>query len=71
MSELKSQWLIYAIASGGCAALNGVFAKLTTTKLTTTLAVNISQILAIDPSNSLVEYFVRGVSLFRLKLGLR
>lgn len=57
----KSQWLFYAIASGGCAALNGVFAKLTTTQLTTTWATGISHISGFKEPSSFVELFVRGV----------
>ncbi|TKA33780.1 hypothetical protein B0A50_00616 [Salinomyces thailandicus] len=56
----KSQWLFYAIASGGCAALNGVFAKLTTTQLTTTWATGISHISGFKEPSSFVELFVRG-----------
>lgn len=62
MSQPRTQWLIYAIASGGCAALNGVFAKLTTTKLTTTWATAIARFFGIDASSAVVEYGVRIVS---------
>ncbi|CAK1358355.1 hypothetical protein CB0940_07023 [Cercospora beticola] len=54
------QWLTYAIASGGCAALNGVFAKLTTTQLTTTWATAISHILGMRDESVIVEGLVRG-----------
>ena len=63
MAQARNQWLVYAIASGGFAALNGVFAKLTTTKLTTTWATAISQLLGMDESSVLVEFLVRGVML--------
>ena len=56
------QWLIYALASGGCAALNGVFAKLTTTQLTTTWATGISHLIGLKEESVIVEGGVRGVS---------
>ncbi|KAF2162643.1 hypothetical protein M409DRAFT_68947 [Zasmidium cellare ATCC 36951] len=56
----KTQWLIYAIASGGCAALNGVFAKLTTTQLTTTWATGISRFFGMEGPSVVVEGGVRG-----------
>ena len=61
MSESRTQWLIYAIASGGCAALNGVFAKLTTTKLTTARAKAIAQSFGSNESSVVFELLVRGV----------
>lgn len=59
----KTQWLFYAIASGGCAALNGVFAKLTTTQLTTTWATGISHMFGMEDPSVIVEYLIRGVRL--------
>ncbi|KAI7535801.1 hypothetical protein KC331_g11837 [Hortaea werneckii] len=56
----QSGWLFYAIASGGCAALNGVFAKLTTTQLTTTWATNVSRILGLEEPSHITEVLVRG-----------
>jgi uncharacterized membrane protein len=64
----KPQWLIYAIASGGCAALNGVFAKLTTTQLTTTWATSISHLFGMQEASVVVEGLVRGVSLPHITL---
>lgn len=61
-SRPTPQWLTYAIASGGCAALNGVFAKLTTTQLTTTWATAISHLLGMKDESVIVEGLVRGVS---------
>jgi uncharacterized membrane protein len=61
MSTPKSQWLLYAIASGACAALNGVFAKLTTTQLTTTWATAISHLFGLSEPSRFVEVVVRGV----------
>ena len=63
MSESKSQWLIFAIASGGCAALNGAFAKLVTTHLTTRWASMVSSSIGVEDSSAVVEYLVRGVRL--------
>ncbi|KJX95632.1 hypothetical protein TI39_contig4100g00002 [Zymoseptoria brevis] len=59
-SKPKPQWLFYAIASGGCAALNGVFAKLTTTQLTTTWATGISHLFGLKEASVVVEGLVRG-----------
>ncbi|KAF2873372.1 hypothetical protein BDV95DRAFT_341067 [Massariosphaeria phaeospora] len=56
----KPTWLILAIASGACAAFNGVFAKLTTTELTASWASSVSQGLSLSPSNKFVEYAIRG-----------
>ncbi|CAI6279299.1 unnamed protein product [Periconia digitata] len=56
-------WLILAIASGACAACNGVFAKLTTTELTTSWSHSISGTFHLSPENKLVEYGIRGVCL--------
>lgn len=63
MSQDRPQWLIYAIASGGCAALNGAFAKLTTTQLTTTWATAISRMLGLEETSTAVEYVIRAVRL--------
>ncbi|RMY14457.1 hypothetical protein D0868_01437 [Hortaea werneckii] len=57
----QSGWLFYAIASGGCAALNGVFAKLTTTQLTTTWATNVSRILGLEEPSHITDVLVRGL----------
>ncbi|RMY65142.1 hypothetical protein D0863_09324 [Hortaea werneckii] len=63
MSEMsqKSGWLFYAIASGGCAALNGVFAKLTTTQLTTTWATHVSRVFGLDEPSHITDMLVRGL----------
>lgn len=63
MFQPKTQWLFYAVASGGCAALNGVFAKLTTTQLTTTWATGISHLFGLSEPSRIVEILIRGVSL--------
>ncbi|KAH9881946.1 hypothetical protein J1614_001117 [Plenodomus biglobosus] len=57
----KSAWLMLAITSGACAAFNGVFAKLTTTELTTTWSSSIALVLGLDASNKAVEYGIRGL----------
>ncbi|KAJ9644561.1 hypothetical protein H2199_003524 [Coniosporium tulheliwenetii] len=56
----RTAWLALAIASGACASFNGVFAKLTTTELTTTWASVLSTFLSLSPSNKPVEYLFRG-----------
>jgi len=53
-------WIVLAVSSGACAAFNGVFAKLTTTALTSTLSSHIATLLSLSPSNSIVEFLVRG-----------
>ncbi|KAL6710394.1 hypothetical protein ACN47E_009340 [Coniothyrium glycines] len=53
-SQSKPAWLIVAVASGVCAAFNGVFAKLTTTELTTSIA-------AVFGTSKLIEYVVRAL----------
>ncbi|KAK4540502.1 hypothetical protein LTR36_009140 [Oleoguttula mirabilis] len=60
MSRPGTEWLMYAIASGGCAALNGVFAKLTTTGLTTTWAIGISHLFGMSEPSRIIELLVRG-----------
>ena len=62
MSRSQPRWLLYAIASGACAALNGVFAKLTTTKLTATWAMTLSHSLGLREPNAGIEATIRGVS---------
>ncbi|MCJ1370910.1 hypothetical protein MMC20_002124 [Loxospora ochrophaea] len=58
---VKSSWLVYAISSGACAAMNGAFAKLTTTALTTSIAEHVSTSLSLSPSNKVVEYAIRAL----------
>ncbi|KAF2009902.1 hypothetical protein BU24DRAFT_357316 [Aaosphaeria arxii CBS 175.79] len=63
MSTTRSQptWLILAVASGGCAAFNGVFAKLTTTELTASWAGAIAKAFSLDADNKVVEYAIRAL----------
>ncbi|KAL2267052.1 hypothetical protein VTJ83DRAFT_4329 [Remersonia thermophila] len=63
----RNQWILLALASGACAAFNGVFAKLTTTELTTSLSSRISSLLGLDKAENVVEWVVRG-SFFGLNL---
>ncbi|KAF2143805.1 uncharacterized protein K452DRAFT_285840 [Aplosporella prunicola CBS 121167] len=62
MSALRSMplWIGVAIASGACAAFNGVFAKLTTTELTTSWASAVGGVLGLSPGNHIFEYLFRG-----------
>ncbi|KAI9901581.1 hypothetical protein N3K66_003398 [Trichothecium roseum] len=57
----RAQWMFFALASGACAAFNGVFAKLTTTKLTSSLSSTIAEALGLSWSGNLVEVAVRGL----------
>ncbi|KAI5252855.1 hypothetical protein E4T42_03235 [Aureobasidium subglaciale] len=61
MSTSTPKWLLFAIASGACAALNGVFAKLTTTHLTTAWAESLSHIFGLSGPNKFFEFLVRGL----------
>ncbi|CAO1601344.1 MAG: hypothetical protein LQ349_000536 [Xanthoria aureola] len=56
----KAPWLALAAASGACAAFNGVFAKLTTTELTTSWSSAISSSLHLSSSNKFIEFIIRG-----------
>ncbi|KAF1994761.1 hypothetical protein P154DRAFT_363998 [Amniculicola lignicola CBS 123094] len=60
-TSTRPAWLLIAIASGACAAFNGVFAKLTTTDLTTSWASAIAQALNLTPGNKIVEFGIRGL----------
>ncbi|KAM3519305.1 hypothetical protein NHJ13051_007596 [Beauveria bassiana] len=59
----RTQWIVFAIASGVCAAFNGAFAKLTTTELTTSLSNFISNLVGLSEYKSIVEYVIRAVSI--------
>ncbi|CAG7564149.1 unnamed protein product [Fusarium equiseti] len=60
-SSMRSQWMFFAVASGACAAFNGVFAKLTTTQLTTNLSNGIANLIGLSSHEHIVEYAVRGL----------
>ncbi|KAI0538464.1 hypothetical protein GGR58DRAFT_467949 [Xylaria digitata] len=57
----RNKWMVYAVASGACAAFNGVFAKLTTNDLTAHIAHGISEVFGLDGSNKILEIIVRGI----------
>ncbi|CZS88631.1 uncharacterized protein RAG0_00313 [Rhynchosporium agropyri] len=63
----KSQWIVLALTSGGCAAFNGVFAKLTTTELTTTFSKSIANTISLGSVEGGVEVVVRA-TFFALNL---
>ncbi|KAK6852424.1 hypothetical protein PG995_010975 [Apiospora arundinis] len=63
----RNQWIVLAIASGACAAFNGVFAKLTTNNLTTNIAEAVSGLLGLSDMEQPIEYIVRA-SFFGLNL---
>ncbi|KAK8128084.1 hypothetical protein PG984_009192 [Apiospora sp. TS-2023a] len=55
----RNQWIVLALASGACAAFNGVFAKLTTNNLTTHIAEAVSGLLGLSDMEQPIEYVVR------------
>ncbi|KAI1453415.1 hypothetical protein F4805DRAFT_461836 [Annulohypoxylon moriforme] len=55
----RNRWVVFAIASGACAAFNGVFAKLTTNDLSTHIAQGISGLLGLTDLEKVVEVIVR------------
>ncbi|OAA40824.1 transcription initiation factor IIA small subunit [Beauveria brongniartii RCEF 3172] len=57
----RTQWIVFAIASGVCAAFNGAFAKLTTAELTTSLSNGISNLVGLSEYKPIVEYVVRAM----------
>jgi len=59
--SIRTQWIFFAVASGACAAFNGVFAKLTTTHLTTSLSKGIAETFGLSSMENIVEYAVRGM----------
>ncbi|KAK4157289.1 hypothetical protein C8A00DRAFT_29858 [Chaetomidium leptoderma] len=63
----RNQWIVFALASGACAAFNGVFAKLTTTELTTKFSQGIARLLGLESAEGVVEFVVR-CSFFGLNL---
>ncbi|KAI2626170.1 hypothetical protein GGS21DRAFT_530412 [Xylaria nigripes] len=63
----RNQWIVYAIASGACAAFNGVFAKLTTNDLTTHIARGISGAIGLKDLGPALEVAVR-ITFFGLNL---
>ncbi|MCJ1441588.1 MAG: hypothetical protein MMC23_002077 [Stictis urceolatum] len=62
-SPTLARWIILALASGCFAALNGAFAKLTTTALTSTLSTSLSSLFHLSPTSfgaHLIEFTTRG-----------
>ncbi|KAI1007928.1 hypothetical protein K3495_g301 [Podosphaera aphanis] len=57
----QTQWIILAIASGACAAFNGVFAKLTTTVLTSQWATVVATSLRLEKGQYGVEVVIRAI----------
>ncbi|KAI9679464.1 MAG: hypothetical protein M1817_005486 [Caeruleum heppii] len=53
----KTPWIPLAVASGACAAFNGVFAKLTTTELTGKMSGAIAAVFGLSRDNRIVESF--------------
>ncbi|KGQ01747.1 hypothetical protein PAAG_11465 [Paracoccidioides lutzii Pb01] len=67
-SSSSPNWIILAIASGLFAATNGLFAKLTTTSLTSAFSQTLTRLLNLPPSSeALAEYVTRALS-FALNL---
>ncbi|KAF4542230.1 Transcription initiation factor iia small subunit [Lasiodiplodia theobromae] len=56
----SSAWLALAIGSGACAAFNGMFAKLTTTSLTTSWSHALLSLFNLSPDNKVFEFSFRG-----------
>lgn len=61
LGQQQQHWIVLAVASGACAAFNGVFAKLTTTEMTSTVAGRLSISLGLAKENHLVDYGLRAV----------
>ncbi|KAL7805992.1 hypothetical protein V8C44DRAFT_339957 [Trichoderma aethiopicum] len=57
----RQHWMFFAVASGACAAFNGVFAKLTTTELTSNLSTAIAKSLSLQSHSSIVEIIIRTI----------
>ncbi|KAI1804219.1 hypothetical protein F4811DRAFT_297057 [Daldinia bambusicola] len=64
---VRNRWIVFAVASGACAAFNGVFAKLTTNELSTHIARGISGLFGLTHLEGVVEVVVRA-SFFGLNL---
>ncbi|KAG6063689.1 hypothetical protein E4U32_000987 [Claviceps aff. humidiphila group G2b] len=60
-TRIRNPWVLYAMASGACAAFNGVFAKLTTTSLTSTLSSSIAHLLHLPGYHNAFEVLIRGI----------
>ncbi|KAF2152452.1 hypothetical protein K461DRAFT_321449 [Myriangium duriaei CBS 260.36] len=67
MPEART-WLLFAIASGACAAINGTFAKLTTTSLTGSIANFLATLLHVPDSWTHIFEIVVRAGFFGLNL---
>ncbi|KAB5532591.1 hypothetical protein GE09DRAFT_1227773 [Coniochaeta sp. 2T2.1] len=63
----RNKWIVLAIASGACAAFNGVFAKLATGELTSSISRSVSHFLHLSAAEGIIEVIVR-VIFFGLNL---
>lgn len=52
-------WIILAVSSGACAAINGVFAKLTTATLTSSWSAGLAALFGIAPENDVIHFLLR------------
>lgn len=57
-----ANWIYLAIGSGLAAGLNGLFAKLVTTTLTSSLSSAIAGLFSLPPDSKVIDYLVRGVT---------
>ncbi|OAA65953.1 hypothetical protein SPI_02740 [Niveomyces insectorum RCEF 264] len=57
----RNRWVALALASGTCAAINGVFAKLTTTEATSHWANSLAKLIGLDAVERVVDVGVRGM----------
>ncbi|KAM0810614.1 putative EamA domain-containing protein [Seiridium cardinale] len=55
----RNQWIVLAIASGACAAFNGVFAKLTTNDLTSNISQSFAKAFGLTAIENIIELIVR------------
>ncbi|PIG82522.1 hypothetical protein AARAC_011319, partial [Aspergillus arachidicola] len=55
-----SRWVVLALASGAFAALNGLFAKLTTDTQTTTFSKSLLAFLSLTGDHPILEMLIRG-----------
>ncbi len=58
---MSAKWIQLAVGSGLAAATNGLFAKLTTTSLTSDFSGALAGLLSLEKDNKFVEFVVRGV----------
>ncbi|GES64720.1 transmembrane protein 42 [Aspergillus terreus] len=63
MAQTPSRWILLALASGAFAALNGLFAKLTTADQTTAMTHAILHFFSASDDHPVLELFVRGICL--------